>query len=116
MSQAENEAAAPPAETPESVGSFSKKRSNVTECETGTGESLASSSSTASSPVKRVRRTCPYLGTINKHMLDFDFEKVCSICLSNQHVYACLVCGRYFQGKQNLVSFVCDKLAYLCST
>ncbi|CDJ58164.1 ubiquitin carboxyl-terminal hydrolase, putative [Eimeria maxima] len=60
----------------------------------------SSSSSSSSAPVqKRVRRTCPYLGTINKHMLDFDFEKVCSICLSNQHVYACLVCGRYFQGR-----------------
>ncbi|GFE54812.1 ubiquitin carboxyl-terminal protein [Babesia ovis] len=42
---------------------------------------------------------CPYLGTINKHLLDFDFEKVCSITLSNKHVYACLVCGRYFEGR-----------------
>ncbi|XP_951889.1 ubiquitin carboxyl-terminal hydrolase, putative [Theileria annulata] len=42
---------------------------------------------------------CPYLGTINRHLLDFDFEKVCSITLSNVHVYACLVCGKYFQGR-----------------
>nr|BAN65948.1 U4/U6.U5 tri-snRNP-associated 65 kDa protein, putative [Babesia bovis] len=42
---------------------------------------------------------CPYLGTINRHLLDFDFEKVCSITLSNKHVYACLVCGRYFEGR-----------------
>ncbi|CAG8481004.1 12765_t:CDS:10 [Racocetra fulgida] len=32
-------------------------------------------------------------------MLDFDFEKVCSVSLSNLNVYACLVCGKYFQGR-----------------
>lgn len=42
---------------------------------------------------------CPYLGTIKRHMLDFDFEKVCSITLSNLNVYACLVCGKYYQGR-----------------
>ncbi|KAI8824024.1 uncharacterized protein EV422DRAFT_608931 [Fimicolochytrium jonesii] len=31
-------------------------------------------------------------------MLDFDFEKLCSVSLSNLNVYACLVCGKYFQG------------------
>nr|CAG8461812.1 1194_t:CDS:10 [Entrophospora candida] len=40
-----------------------------------------------------------YLDTINRHMLDFDFEKVCSVSLSNLNVYACLVCGKYFQGR-----------------
>eukprot|EP00918_Siedleckia_nematoides_P024369 GHVU01052708.1.p1 GENE.GHVU01052708.1~~GHVU01052708.1.p1 ORF type:complete len:107 (-),score=13.89 GHVU01052708.1:240-560(-) len=43
-------------------------------------------------------RKCPFLGTINRHLLDFDFEKLCSVCLSNLHVYACLICGKYFQG------------------
>jgi len=32
-------------------------------------------------------------------VLDFDFEKLCSITLSNNNVYACLVCGKYFQGR-----------------
>ena len=32
-------------------------------------------------------------------MLDFDFEKLCSITLSNNNVYACLICGKYFQGR-----------------
>lgn len=32
-------------------------------------------------------------------MLDFDFEKVCSVSLSNLNVYACLVCGKYYQGR-----------------
>ena len=31
-------------------------------------------------------------------MLDFDFEKLCSVSLSHLNVYACLVCGKYFQG------------------
>ncbi|KAF9360027.1 hypothetical protein BGX34_008003 [Mortierella sp. NVP85] len=40
-----------------------------------------------------------YLDTIQRYMLDFDFEKVCSVSLSNLNVYACLVCGKYFQGR-----------------
>ncbi len=40
---------------------------------------------------------CPYLDTIDRHVLDFDFEKLCSVSLSRINVYACLVCGKYFQ-------------------
>lgn len=40
-----------------------------------------------------------YLDTINRGILDFDFEKLCSVSLSNINVYACLVCGKYFQGR-----------------
>ena len=40
-----------------------------------------------------------YLDTINRSVLDFDFEKLCSVSLSNINVYACLVCGRYYQGR-----------------
>lgn len=42
---------------------------------------------------------CPYLATINRRALDFDFEKLCSVTLSNSNVYACLVCGKYFAGR-----------------
>lgn len=45
------------------------------------------------------RRNCPYLDTINRNVLDFDFEKLCSVSLSRINVYACLVCGKYFQGR-----------------
>jgi len=44
-------------------------------------------------------RNCPYLDTINRQFLDFDFEKLCSVSLSRINVYACLVCGKYFQGR-----------------
>lgn len=44
-------------------------------------------------------RSCPYLDTINRNVLDFDFEKLCSVSLSKINVYACLVCGKYFQGR-----------------
>ncbi|XP_052069915.1 U4/U6.U5 tri-snRNP-associated protein 2-like [Mytilus californianus] len=44
-------------------------------------------------------RICPYLDTINRSVLDFDFEKLCSVSLSHINVYACLVCGKYFQGR-----------------
>ncbi|XP_009382709.2 uncharacterized protein LOC103970599 isoform X1 [Musa acuminata AAA Group] len=45
------------------------------------------------------RRDCPYLDTVNRQVLDFDFERFCSISLSNLNVYACLVCGKYYQGR-----------------
>ncbi|EKX53782.1 hypothetical protein GUITHDRAFT_100752 [Guillardia theta CCMP2712] len=45
------------------------------------------------------QRFCPYLDSINRHILDFDFEKVCSISNSHLNVYVCLVCGKYFQGR-----------------
>ncbi|KAL2157612.1 hypothetical protein VTH06DRAFT_5991 [Thermothelomyces fergusii] len=40
-----------------------------------------------------------YLDTIDRNVLDFDFEKLCSVTLSNINVYACLVCGKYYQGR-----------------
>ncbi|XVE87687.1 hypothetical protein DITRI_Ditri19aG0007600 [Diplodiscus trichospermus] len=46
-----------------------------------------------------VRRDCPYLDTVNRQVLDFDFERFCSVSLSNLNVYACLVCGKYYQGR-----------------
>ncbi|CAI4223319.1 unnamed protein product [Auanema sp. JU1783] len=44
-------------------------------------------------------RVCPYLDTIDRSVLDFDFEKLCSVSLSHLNVYACLICGKYFQGR-----------------
>mmetsp|Transcript_28280 Transcript_28280/g.27113 ORF Transcript_28280/g.27113 Transcript_28280/m.27113 type:complete len:627 (+) Transcript_28280:162-2042(+) len=44
-------------------------------------------------------KKCPYLDTVNRQLLDFDMEKVCSISLSNLNVYCCLICGKYFQGR-----------------
>ncbi|WWC97060.1 hypothetical protein V866_003937 [Kwoniella sp. B9012] len=40
-----------------------------------------------------------FLDTISRQNLDFDFERLCSKSLSNINVYACLVCGKYFQGR-----------------
>lgn len=42
---------------------------------------------------------CPYLCKIRRDLLDFDFEKVCSVSLSPKNVHACLSCGLYFQGR-----------------
>ncbi|KAK9811833.1 hypothetical protein WJX72_010978 [[Myrmecia] bisecta] len=44
-------------------------------------------------------KDCPYLDTVSRQNLDFDFEKCCSVSLSPVNVYACLVCGKYFQGR-----------------
>jgi hypothetical protein len=38
-----------------------------------------------------------YFGFFSRGVLDFDFEKLCSVSLSRINVYACLVCGKYFQ-------------------
>ncbi|OWB79209.1 hypothetical protein B5S32_g3423 [[Candida] boidinii] len=40
-----------------------------------------------------------YLDTINRKVLDFDSEKVCSVSLSDSNVYCCLVCGKYLKGR-----------------
>ncbi|KAG6009676.1 hypothetical protein E4U21_001740 [Claviceps maximensis] len=57
----------------------------------------------ASAPLRQANPTEGYddlyLDTIDRHVLDFDFEKLCSVSLSNINVYACLVCGKYFQGR-----------------
>lgn len=45
------------------------------------------------------RMKCPYLDTIQRSVIDFDFEKLCSISLSNLNVYCCLCCGKFFQGR-----------------
>ncbi|KAJ6840275.1 U4/U6.U5 tri-snRNP-associated protein 2-like [Iris pallida] len=42
---------------------------------------------------------CHHCEVAIRHVLDFDFEKFCSISLSNLNVYACLVCGKYYQGR-----------------
>jgi len=47
----------------------------------------------------KMSKKCPYLDTIDRTVLDFDFEKFCSISFSRINVYACLVCGKYFQGR-----------------
>jgi U4/U6.U5 tri-snRNP-associated protein 2 len=70
------------------------------------GEEIESDVEDDRFPVASLRQTAPtegyddlYLDTINRSLLDFDFEKLCSVTLSNINVYACLVCGKYFQGR-----------------
>ncbi len=40
---------------------------------------------------------CPYLHTVNRSTLDFDFEKSCSVTMARTDIYVCLVCGLSFQ-------------------
>ena len=47
----------------------------------------------------RPTRRCPYLDTINRQLLDFDKPKLCSVTMSTENVYVCLVDGIYFQGR-----------------
>lgn len=47
----------------------------------------------------RMGESCPFLDSINRRVLDFDFEKVCSTTMTNHNVYCCLVCGVYYNGR-----------------
>lgn len=53
-------------------------------------------------PAKRAKLTSNnslYLDTVNRQILDFDLDRLCSVSLSSLNIYACLVCGRFLQGK-----------------
>ena len=51
------------------------------------------------SKTKSPSEKCPYISTINKTILDFDQEKICSVSLKDNNIYSCLICGKYFHGK-----------------
>ena len=63
-----------------------------------TAEILPTTISTAALTAKKCR---PYLSTVNRKVLDFDFERRCSVTLNYNHVYVCMVCGKFFRGVQN---------------
>jgi U4/U6.U5 tri-snRNP-associated protein 2 len=47
-----------------------------------------------------VLSACPYLDTIQRSLLDFDFEPACSVSMqTGPHIYGCLSCGKYFRGR-----------------
>jgi len=43
--------------------------------------------------------SCPFLDTIDRQVINFDFEKQCSVTLERKNVYICLVCGKLLQGR-----------------
>ena len=65
----------------------------------GTSSAAAPSRKRPLRPWEEPGFKCPFLDTINRMVLDFDFEKACSVTGHNFNVYACLVCGKYFQGR-----------------
>jgi U4/U6.U5 tri-snRNP-associated protein 2 len=42
---------------------------------------------------------CPFLHTVQRDCLNLERQRICSVTLSPQNVYACLVCGRFFSGR-----------------
>lgn len=60
--------------------------------------------SSSPEPPKKRKKTavadCPYLDTIHRELLDFDMEPSCCVTLeAGPHVYACLVCGKFYRGR-----------------
>ncbi len=62
-------------------------------------EETLASSSVVGNEREQARVKCPYLDTVDRHLLDFDSEKLCSQTLTNRNVYVCLVCGKFFEGR-----------------
>ena len=93
--------------------SATKKRKLENENVLATKSGLSATNRSNKKKIDERSHHCPYLDTINRGVLDFDFEKLCSISLSKINCYACLVCGKYFQGKStknkvaNLFAFLC---------
>ncbi|KAI1280905.1 U4/U6.U5 tri-snRNP-associated protein 2 [Halotydeus destructor] len=91
----------------EGDGEVQRKRVKINESENTVAEDLVKNETPANGrngrerkePADERSRNCPYLDTINRQVLDFDFEKLCSVSLSKINVYACLVCGKYSQGR-----------------
>ena len=66
----------------------------------GSGSTLTSPPSDTQAQAQALAQVaCPYLDTVNRSVLDFDMEKVCSVSLSTQNVYCCLVCGKFLAGR-----------------
>lgn len=40
----------------------------------------------------------PMHDQVDRRVLDFDFEPVCAVSLATTNIYACLACGKFFQG------------------
>jgi U4/U6.U5 tri-snRNP-associated protein 2 len=85
----------------ENINNFQEPEEKSTKLKSNS-EIISKSHSEVLSQFQNLKKTtidCPYLGTIKRHLLDFDFEKVCSISLSNLNIYTCLICGKYYQGR-----------------
>ncbi|KAH3678995.1 hypothetical protein WICMUC_001309 [Wickerhamomyces mucosus] len=76
-----------------------RKLSDESESETDNESLLHATKKSKTSELSTLKNL--YLDTINRKVLDFDFEKVCSQTLSNKNIYCCLVCGKYFSGRSS---------------
>ncbi|EDR24939.1 pre-mRNA-splicing factor SAD1, putative [Entamoeba dispar SAW760] len=45
------------------------------------------------------RAYCPYVETVDRNLIDFDKEKVCCKTLKTNQIYCCMICGKYYQGR-----------------
>jgi U4/U6.U5 tri-snRNP-associated protein 2 len=59
----------------------------------------SSSSSSTTTTTSALTPNCPFLDTVRRNVLDFDVPHICKTTLSNQNVYACLVCGQFYRGR-----------------
>ena len=69
--------------------------------ENDSDEDAPASKAGVNHPKMEITHQSPYLDTIDRGILDSDFEKLCSVSLSAINVYACFICGKYFQGRGN---------------
>ncbi|KAF9597833.1 hypothetical protein IFM89_021918, partial [Coptis chinensis] len=60
---------------------------------------LGASMRVVNEPLENISLDLGFSGDTLHEGSNFDFEKFCSVSLSNLNIYACLVCGNYFQGR-----------------
>jgi U4/U6.U5 tri-snRNP-associated protein 2 len=75
------------------------------------------STSSSNNPSSSTTYISPHLPTIQRSHLDFDFDHVCSVTLSNRNVHVCLVCGKFFSGRgpdSPLMSHVLSMEHFIC--
>ena len=78
-----------------------KRKSSETLESNSSKHARVQSTSSASSSTSTSTQICPYLDTVRRDHLDFDVPHICKTTLSDQNVYACLVCGQFFRGRSS---------------
>ncbi|CAI5757492.1 unnamed protein product [Candida verbasci] len=52
-------------------------------------------------PFKKQKRDNDITSDIDRSVLNFDLEKICSVKLTSNNIYCCLKCGKFFEGRSN---------------
>ncbi|QPG73376.1 hypothetical protein FOA43_000686 [Brettanomyces nanus] len=83
----------------DSLDKFNEDMNSNSDSESDLADGSESSSNKLQQRQHQLAKNDLYLETVNRNVLDFDSEKVCSVSLSDSNVYGCLTCNRYLRGR-----------------